>query len=782
MLLRSFKFFVRNLRAQKTVGVLSIGSLAISIAVAVLIGLWAMNELSFDNFHRDGDKVYRLTIDTYKNNESVRFGSTFKPFGEEAKAKLPEVQEMCRVMAWGGNEIRLDHVLHTGNSVYVVDTNFFTFFTFPLKKGDAATVFEAPDRMVIDETTALKYFPGEDPMGKTIHYEGVDFTVAGIMYDMPANSHLRAGIVVPMFGYYAKDVWGGSDVYITYFKLNATTDLTALEGRLLDILFQSMLAFKETTSTIHLQPLSEVHFAKEGFEMPIIKGDKPLVMIFLLTALVVLLISCINFINLFISTSFLRAKAIGVKKTHGADKTCLVKEFYLETFYYVLAAVLLGVLLAIVGVPFFNRLANSSIHIDPKSPLLYLFLGGLTLFTVFVAGLFPALYMTKFGVVETLRGHFKGKNLSVLQKGLIIAQFTASIVFLISVFFINKQVHYMVGKDLGFDKENVLYVQGRGEFATHYEAIRNDLLQCPSINDVARKNSLPTDWVQGWTVGKPGVDDKYLMEMCQIDYNYPDLMGMKILEGENPFREVHDSLNYCLINERAAKLLGMAHPVGENLLIYGRYYPIKGVIKDAQTKSLHQGVDAQVYLKLSKGWGDSGCPYLIKVKGDPQEAIKAVEAKWKELVPDVPFEYGFLDQAYEDLYKAETSAGKILTSVMLITLLISVVGLFAMAFYATQRRIKEIGVRKVNGATVGELLLILNRDFVCWVILSFVLACPIAYLCVSRWLESFQARTEMSWWVFALVGVIAVLIALLTVSYQTWKTANINPVKALKSE
>lgn len=782
MNLNSFKVFVRNLRKQKTVGILSIGCLGISIAVALLIGLWGINELSFDNFHQHGDQIYRLTINTFKNNESARFGSTFKPFGEEAKDKFPEIGKMCRVAAWTDSEIWIGNTVYNQNKVLVTDTNFFTFFTFPLKVGNIASIFEAPDNIVLSESAVLKYFPGEDPIGKILRYGGQNFKVTGIMYDMPANSHLQADMIVPLFGWYARDVWGGSDIYITYFQIEPTTNFPTLQNELTQLLADRMISFRDRKSSVYLEPLKDIHFSTESGSENIAKGSKSLVMIFLLTALVVLLIACINFINLFISTSFLRAKAIGVKKTHGADKISLIREFFSETFYYVIMAVGLGVVIACVGVPFFNEMANSNIYIDFKSPLLYVFLGGLTLFTVFIAGFFPAVYMTKFGVVETMRGQFKGKNLSFLQKGLIIAQFTASVIFLISIFFINKQVHFMISTDLGFDKENVLYVEGRDDFAKHYEAVRHDLLQCPAIKDVSRKNSLPTDWVQGWTVGKEGMEDKYLMEMCRVDYNYFDLMGMKVIEGENPFREVHDSLRYCLINERAAQLLAMENPVGENLLIYGSYYPIKGVVKNAQTKSFHQGVDPQIYLKLNESWGSRGVPYLIKIKGDPQVAIRAIEAKWKELVPHVPFQYGFLDQAYENLYKAETNAGKILSSAMFVILLISIVGLFAMAFYATQRRIKEIGVRKVNGATVGEILLILNRDFLMWVLVAFVLACPVAYIFISRWLENFRIRTEISWWIFAAVGLIVVFVALLTVSYQTWKAATVNPVKALKTE
>ncbi len=779
MIFNSLKFFIRNFRKQKTVGVLSIGCLALSIAVAVLIGLWAMNELSFDNFHKEGDKIYRLMVTSLKNNEFSRFGSTFKPFGEQAKAQFPEIGDVCRVVPWGEGEIWIDNVVYKENKILVTDTNFFTFFTFPLKVGDPKKILSAPDHMVIDETAARKYFPGEDPIGKIVIYNGIPFTVVGIMQDMPVNSHLQAHFVLPFFGWYSRDVWGGSDVYITYMKLDRKSDISRVEDGLLGILTSNMESFRNQKPSIYLEPLRDVHFSEEGFNIPIVKGNKSLVMVFLLTALVVLLIACINFINLFVSTSFLRAKSIGVRKTHGADKGSLRREFFLETFYYVLLAVAGGLVLAWVSTPFFNQLANSEIRIDPASPLLWLFVAGLTVFTVFVAGVFPAFYMTRFGIVETMRGQFKGKKLSALQKGLIIVQFTASVVFLISVFFIDKQVHFMVRSDLGFDKENIMYVQSRGAFKQHYEALRTEWKQCPSIVDVTRKNSLPTDWVQGWTVGKPGVEEDYLMEICRVDDNYFDVMGMQLVEGENPFAYAPDSLFYCIINERAARLLEMEHPVGENLKIYGRYCPIKGVVKDAQTKSFHQGVDAQVYWKLTPEWTHY---YLFKIQGDPQLAIKAVEAKWKELVPNVPFEYGFLDQAYENLYKAETNAGKILSSAMFVTFLISVVGLFAIAFYSTQRRIKEIGVRKVNGATVGQILVILNRDFLAWVLISFLLACPIAYFFVVRWLEGFRARTEISWWVFGLVGLMVVTVALVTVSYQTWKAATVNPVNALKSE
>lgn len=783
MWLSNLKVFGRNFRRQRTVGVLSIAGLAVAVAVVVLIGMWAMNEFRFDNFHRDGENISRLVVKTYLSNESALLGGTFRPFGEEAQAKLPDIQEMCRVADWEKSEIQIDDVLYGGDVCYIVDSNFYSFFTFPLKTGDVRTVLSAPDQMVISESMGRKYFQAENPVGKVIRYSGRNWKVAGVMYDMPENSHLKADFVVPPFGYTANCSWGDSDGFMTYFKLRPGTDPSSLEKPLVNILCENMVAFKNISTSTFLQPLKDIHFSVGFHGDTVVKGNKPLVLIFLLMSWIVLIIACINFVNLFVSTSFLRAKSVGVKKAHGADKMSLVREFYLETFFYMLSAVICGMVIAKMILPFFNQMANAHVRIDLTSPLLYLLLGSVLLLTSLIAGLFPALYTAKFGVVETLRGQFKGKNLSVLQKGLIITQFTASIVFLIAVFFINKQVDYMVNKDLGFDKENVVCMYGRDGLAEHYKTVRDELLTCPSVVGVTEKRGLPTEWMQGWETKRVGMDESYTVEICRVREDYFDVLKMPVVQGENPFLKSHDSLHYCVINERAARMMGMENPLGESLEMYGQLYPIKAVVKDAQTKSLRQNVDAQVYLKLSDNSDYRyGCTYLVRVAGDPQQAIKAMEAQWKEQVPKAPFEYQFLDQVYEHLYTAETNAGKVLSSVMMITLLISVAGLFAMAFYSTQRRVKEIGVRKVNGAGAGEILMLLNRDFLVWVVISFCIACPVAYFIVSRWLEGFQERTDMSWWVFALVGILVLLVALLTVSYQTWKAASVNPVKALKSE
>lgn len=769
---RSFKSFVCNLSNQKTVGILSIGSLAIALAVVLVIGIWAINEFSFDRFQKDIDKTYRLCQAGKVGGESMDVGMMYAPVGGLAKNRCPEIESMCRVISLFSPAVKTEKEEYSGTGLIRADTNFFTFFTFPLKMGDAFHCLDAPNKVVIDETAAALYFPGENPMGKNLMIGGGDLTVSGVMYDMPRNSHLKARLVMHL-GHEAEREMGGSQPFLTYFKIPDPQMLAGVERKVTDVLYEAMPLLKSLDFAYYLESLKDTHFSDNLRFEPIVKGNKSLVIALLLTTFMILLIACINFINLFISTSFLRLRSIGVKKTHGASRWLLVKEFYAETFYYVLAAVVLGIGMALLALPMFNEVAGSDISIDVSNPVLCLFLVALVGLVILLTGTFPALYMTKFNAVSTLKGTVKGGNVSFLQKSLIVTQFTASIIILIFVFFIHRQVDFMISKDLGFDKGNVLYVNGGGIIG-NYESFRAELMRNPAIADITVALGLPTVWTQGGLVKKEGED--LIMEYCRVKPNYFNLLGMDMVEGE-AFRDDGNE-DVCVLNETAVKMLGFANPIGERITKGERDMIVTGIVKDAQTKSLHQKVDPQVYLKHS---GYSGF-ILFKVQGDFKKVIGEIEKKWSEENPGAPFKYSFLDEEYEKLYGAEMKISQILTIAMGIMFSISIAGLFAMAYYATQRRLKEVGVRKVNGATMGELLLILNRDFFLWVGIAFSIACPAAYWLVVRWLETFVDRTPMSLWVFLLAGVIIFIVTLATVSYQTWRAASVNPVKVLKSE
>jgi putative ABC transport system permease protein len=776
--------FLRNFNKQKVVGLLNISSLSLGIMVAVIVGLWTINELSFDNFHKDKERIYRINIHATLNNAPVKLGSTFKAFGEAAKAELPQIEVMSRILTTQG-DVKINTTYYPATKVFIADNNFFTYFNFPLKEGNPATALSGPDKVVISESAAKQYFPGQDAMGKQLEFWGNNFTVNGIMKDMPRNSSLQTNMVFPSFGEFLKHSWGNWDGYITFFTLRQGTDIKQTEESLKQILYKNFELFKTANANVTLEPLKDMHFSTGflGGAEAIVKGNKSLIMVFAVVALVILIISCINFTNLFISTSFLRAKSVGIKKSQGASKNSLIREFYIETACYVLISIGIGVLLAYLAVPVFNDFTQANLIIDPLSPALYLFLIGLLAFTVLLAGTFPAFYMTNFNPIQTMGGKFKGKNISILQKSLIITQFAASIALLIVVAFMQKQVSFMVNYDLGFDKENVIFVNARDKFAKNYKALRDEMMKDTSIKDVTMKNSIPTVWQQGWGISNVGsADEMVIMEMNFVEPNYFDFMNMKIIDGENPFNlESTDSTNIpVVINESALKLLRLESPVGKKIMgNKTQTMQIMGVVHNANVRSLRQTVDPQIYMKNDYYmWR----PIFFKVTGDPQHVTNVIRAKWQELDPDFPFEYHFLDDTYKELYRSEMNAQKILSYAMIITAIISIAGLFAMAFYVTQRRIKEIGLRKINGATLKDLLLLLNKDFILWVSISFCIAVPLAYFSLQSWLKGFTVKTSLSLWVFLLAGIIALAVTLLTTSFQTWKIATTNPVKTLKSE
>lgn len=786
------KQFFRNFRKQKTVGILNICGLSLGVMVSLTVGLWAINELTFDNFHTHGDKMYRVVQSFDLNNKPVKAATSFKPLGEIAIAEIPEIEQMCRVVV-ETQGVTINNVVNFGVKTLITDHNFFSFFTFPLKTGDIATAFSAPDNVILTESAVKKYYPNEDPIGKTIISHGYKFTVSAVMYDMPRNSHIQTEMVFPLFSYFKDLGWNSTFSFDTYFIIPENANFAAIEKKLTDINKQGASSFlQDAYNEVKLEPLKEVHFSKtdSGFDSAL-KGDKKILGIFLITAVTILIIACINFTNLFISTSFIRAKTIGIKKSQGASKKSLIIDFYKETIIYVLLSVLGGIVLTILTLPVFNSYTGSQVKLSFSSPELYLYIIILTIITTLMAGSFPAFQMTRFGIIETLGSKFRGKKMSVLQKALIIIQFTSSICLFIIVFFFGRQIDQILSQDLKFENKNIIYVNGWGSFGADYNALRDELTQDPSIADVAiRQYSLPLKMGSG--IGGMNVEsgEKILLDLSEVTPNYFDFFGMKFVAGENPLTlESSRDSRYCVINETAAKILGLEDPIGKSFILVsiggnlaendGKSYIVKGVIRDSYVKSLHQEPDPQMYLNTSRTHDN---PIFFKIAGDPQHAIKTIEKKWKEIVLNVPFEYHFLDETYQKLYSSEMNTRNVLSYALAITFVITIAGLYAMAFYSTQRRVKEIGIRKINGATLSDLLLLLNKDIVMWVIISFFISCPISYLFLNNWLEGFVIKVNLSAWVFLLAGLTSCMVALLTVSYQTWKAATANPVDSIKNE
>ena len=781
------KQFIRNFNKQKVVGTLNICSLSLSIMVSIVVGLWAINELTYDNFYPDGDRMYRVVQNFELNGKPIRAATSFKPLGEIAEKELPSIEKMCRIVSRTMG-VTFHNMVHFGVPSLVTDHNFFSFFGFPLKEGDIETAFSGTNNAIITESAARKYFPDEDPIGQRIVSHGYDFFISGIMYDIPRNSHIQAEVILPMFGSFKSWEWDSGFYYDTYFILSPSADLNLIGERLTQINKAGAGDFlKNAYNEVGLELVRDIHFSKTepGFDNAV-KGDKSFLQILVFTALVILIIGCINFTNLFISTAFIRARSIGIKKSQGAGRRTLILEFYKETAVYVFISVVGGLLLAMLTLPVFNNYTGSTTVLDFYNPQLYVFLFCLIIVTILIAGSFPAFRMTKFGIIETIGGKFRGKKMSA------IIQFTSSISLLIIVFFFGRQIDTLLSQDLGFDNKNVFYVNGWGAFGADYKSLRNELRKNPAIADVAMKQyDLPLRMGNGVGVRSLDGDEAILIDLSEVSPNYFDFFDMEFLAGENPlWLETAANSRYCVINEAAARALGLEdNPVDASFMYIsigqkliendGKTYTVKGVIRDSYVKSLHETPGAQMYLNLSR---DDHNPIFIRTVGNPQDAIQAMEKMWKEINPNVPFEYHFLDETYDAQYKAEMNARNVLSYALLITFIISAAGLFAIAFYSTQRRIKEIGIRKINGAKVTDLLLLLNKDVVVWVVISFLIACPIAYVFLYNWLDDFVVKTSLSWWVFLIAGVLSALVALITVSYQTWRTATTNPIESLKTE
>ncbi|OJV91016.1 MAG: hypothetical protein BGO34_21580 [Bacteroidia bacterium 44-10] len=774
------KQFVRNFKKQKTVGILNICGLCLGIMCSLLVGLWAINEFTFDNFHKNGDRTYRVVSNFIINDKPTQSGGTYRPLGEEALRVIPEIEQQCRVTLSFYDEVTINNKIYQHQNIILADSNFFSFFSFPLVDGHLNRSLLAPDEVVISQKVARQFFGDEKAIGEIIRLDNKEFRVTAVMQDMPVNSHLQADFVFPFFGYVERNSWGWSDVFMTYFILQDNPDIPKIETTLSEII-NSNMRFMDFEFKLTLQTLKDIHFSIDFSNDDAIRTNRHTVMLYMITALIILLISCINFANMFVSTSFLRAKSIGVKKVQGSSRERLIWEFYGETACYVAIAIIGGILLAYLVFPSFSRILHSHISIDFTSIHFYLFLVILFLFTVFVAGSYPALYMTRFGIIETVFGRFKGKRISLLQKSLVVLQFTASISLLVIIFFFNKQIRFMLSADLGFNKENILVVYGRDNFGANFESLRDELMKEPSIANITMKNSLPSHWKQGWGVKTVERTKDIMMEICRVKENYFDFFEIPIIDGDNPFNlAAADSLQVCVINQTAAKALGLDNPLGATVILNNRdHVTVVGVVRDAWTGSFHSLISPQVYFKLTD---DRDRPLFFKISGNPQKAIQTIQRKWEEVVPDVPFEYLFLDNSYAQLYESETNASKVLSMAMAISFLITIIGLFAMAYYSTQRRVKEIAIRKINGANPKDLQILLNKDFMTWVGISFVIACPISFFFVHKWLDDFMQKTTISWWIFLLAGISASVVALITVSFQIWKAARANPVDSLKGE
>ncbi len=795
------KLAYRHMIRQKGYSFINIAGLAIGIACTILILLWVRDELSFDRFHAHKQDLYRVTcIGTEESN----FSSP-APFAPAIVAEIPEVEDAVRILKAPRFVFKRGEKAFYEENGISADPSFFDMFSFEILKGDPRAAFAYPFNMVLTESLARKYFGDEDPLGKSIQMEGrANIRIAAVMADVPANSHLQFDYVLPhKIVRWAGLEWGDFN-FMTYLKASPTRNEAELTRKLNEVSERHgcpQIVNKQVTFA--LQALPDIYLNPLGnYDIPL--GNKKYVYLFSLIALFILFIACVNYINLSTARAEKRAREVGLRKVVGAARIQVIKQFFGESIIMALLSLFLAVMSAWLFMPVFNGLTGKSLTFDILDPMVLLGLLGITCLAGLLAGLYPALYLSSFEPINVLRNNLmarswlKGPSNRQARKGslrriLVVAQFSLSIILILATMVVYNQLNFMRDKSWDSGGDVMLHIPFKDNLPAKYDLVRNELLKHPGISAVAAKDVVPTSLINntmgvGWD-GKTDDQSSIHMETTRVDINYFPTMGMEIVAGRGFSQEFQGDVGKAFIlNEEAVRLAGIEDPVGKRFRLYGNSGTIVGVVENTYFHSLRTVLKAQVfYLFTDLVRQSSGGVVLIRVKApqglnDLQETIARIEDAWLGVNSIAPFEYRFLDETIAAQYGNERRLGRLFGYFAFLAVFISCLGLVGLASFLAELRTKEIGIRKTLGASIRDIVVMLSRDFTLWVLAANLIAWPVAWFVMHRWLQNFAYRTPITWWSFPAAGSIALVIAWVTVSLQTFKAARSNPVDSLRYE
>lgn len=788
----------RSLMKRKVFSFINISGLAIGMTACFLIFLYVHFELSYDRFHTKADRIYRLATDVRTPTETIHNGITNLPAPPQIKMDFPEVESFVRlcdfeILVGKGTQHYLE------KKMLGADSSFFQVFDFMLLSGDPATALKAPFSVVLSETAARKYFGNEDPMGKALTLTTEDdsaatATVTGIMKDLPENSMIKAEMLLSLstitqfYSHNNADNWT-NHWPATYLLLRPGTNVKALEARLPDFFNRHVRELMEKNKmfyTLTLHPLKEVYLHFGGKQYAGVTGNIQHVYVFSIVAILIILIACFNFINLTTARAAERAREVGVRKVIGAEGRQLIFQFIGESLIVSLVAFLLTLLLAALLLPLFNQLAGKtishSIFENPYAPGLLL-LGAIG--TGLLAGLYPAVVLSSFKPVTVLKGRFVTSHKGIfLRKGLVVTQFAISLALMAATVIIYRQVAYMRNYQLGFRKDQMVVIP---TYSDKTQLMLKQVVErLPGVKGCSLSSSYPGSGnPNAYTVleNSHGEFQQANMALYFVDFNYISLYEMKMVAGRS-FSTAYatDSSQAMIINEAAAKILGYSKPedaIGRRYSQWGSKGRIIGVMKNFHMRSLQETIQPLTMRIDPRSWG--ALSVSISAQHTPA-VIAGLEKEWRKLVPDKPFKYDFLDASFNTQYRSEEQFGNLFLYFSMLAIFISCLGLLGLAAYSTVQRSKEIGIRKVMGASVLNIVTLLSGDFIKLVLLAAVIAIPVIWYSMQQWLNSFAYRATLSWWVFPVVGMAAVAIALLTISWQAIRAALMDPVQSLKSE
>lgn len=803
----------RSLLKQRMYSAIKIGGFAFSIAACILIFLFIHNELSYDRSYPTENRIYRI-IAVFKDDGNVYKGTALPaPLTKVIKEDFPEIELAGRLLpnslfGAGSNQVM---TANNNKSTYeegftFADQGLLDILQIPMVYGERAHALDEPNTIVISESKAQKYFPNQDPVGEVIYLnndKSKPYTIKGVMVDLPTTSHLYSyDFLLTMAGvefYPGEQTNWQANNYVGYIQVKEGTDIQQFEKKLTTGLLTNHVipemkkagdknADKLVNSiSLQLQPIHDIHLRSFDIDdyKTVPRGDVRFVWLFGGIATFILLIACINFINLSTAKSANRAKEVGMRKVAGSYRSGLIAQFLTESMLYSFLSFLLGLIIAWLMLPLFNELTGKSL-VFPWTDwwLIPAIICSAVIIGLF-AGLYPAFYLSAFKPISVLKGKLsKGTKDPFLRSGLVVFQFTTSIILIIGTFIVYSQMQFILNEKIGYNKDQVLLIQGTNTLDKQAKAFKNELLKIPQVKSVSVGDYLPirANGVKRNGNGFAKVEDvsrenSVVAQNWQIDEDYIQTMGIKLLQGRNFSTEMATDSQSVIINKTLVKSLGLKEPIGARIT-NGQVYTVIGVVQDFNFESLKDDIGG-----LCLVLGNS--PSIISVKLDAtktSEAIQSVSSLWKTFSPEQAIRFTFLDQVYANMYDDVQRMGYVFTCFAVLAVIIACLGLFGLAAFSTEQRVKEIGIRKVLGASVNSVIQLLSKDFIKLVLIAIIIATPIAWWAMNKWLQDFAYHIKVQWWMFALAGILAIAIALVTVSFQAIKAAIANPVDSLRDE
>ena len=808
MLNNNFTIALRQLRKQKMYAVIKIGGLALGITACFLISLYIRDELNYDRSYPDTGRIFRLTVE-YNDNGKMGSGATWPfPAAQALMTDFPEVEKAGRYMPFAGfdgagsNEIRrtdqLQNNYETGFTF--ADQGLLDILKIPMIAGDRSHALTEPNTMLISKRKADEYFPHQNPVGQSMvlgNDKNRTYTITGVMQDFPATSHIQYDFWLTLAGHPLfpgeQTTWGATN-HFTYVLVKPGTNVAQLQGKLKLLLTKYYVPLLKSQGDVTadslvekvrllLQPISKVHL-DASIDDGLQHGDIRFIWLFAAVAGFILLIACINFVNLSTAKSAYRAKEIGLRKVIGSLRSGLVRQFLTESMLFSFLSFALAILLAVLLLPYFNRLADKSLTIPWTAWWLAPLLLGAAIVTGILAGLYPSLYLSAFKPIDVLKGQIaRGAKNSLLRNSLVVFQFTTSVILIISTLVVYNQMHYILNQKMGFDKDQVVMIQGTNTLGAEVKDFKHELAGLPRVSSVSVSDYLPIsgtkrEGIEFWREGKMKEEAGIYAESWTVDEDYIRTMGMRLVAGRNFAPDMTSDSQAVIINQAMAKSLHLANPIGKRISAGSATLNIIGVVQDFNFESMRSNIAP---LCLHPGVS----PSIISVKvntADMKQTLADISNLWRRFAPAQPIRYTFLDESFRNMYADVQKMGDIFTSFAILAIMIACLGLFALSAFMAEQRNKEIGIRKVLGASVSGITLLMSGEFIFLVALAILIASPLAWWLMHTWLQDFAYRMTISWWIFAVAGAGAIVIALLTVASQAVKAALTNPVKSLRAE